>query len=102
MELLPTGLIHLPEIVASVMIILGGQKGYEIYKKKRFSNGRHDRRRGNSFAESDKDFIRTCLVDQSRSMKSLLETDRLELFLKLGDVIRGDGDRTRTAVREER
>ena len=99
MELLVSSLTHLPEIVTAVVMVLGGQRGYEVYKRKRFSNGGHDRRRGNSFAESDKEFIRGCLVDQTRSMKLLLETDRLELVVKLGDVIRDDGEKTRTAVR---
>ena len=99
MELLLTGLAHLPEIVASVMIVLGGQKGYEVYKKKRFANGSHDRRKGNSFAESDKEFIQKCFLDQTRSMASVMKLDRLELVVDLGKVIRDDGDRTRTAVR---
>ena len=99
MELLATGLAHLPEIVASVMIVLGGQKGYEVYKRKRFANGGHDRRKGNSFAESDKEFIQKCFVDQTRSMASVMKLDRLELIVELGDVIRDDGDKTRTAVR---
>ena len=99
MELLATGLTHLPEIVASVMIVLGGQKGYEVYKKKRFANGGHDRRKGNSFAESDKDFIQKCFLDQTRSMASVMKLGRLQLIVELGDVIRDDGDKTRTAVR---
>ena len=100
MEILAIGLTHLPEIVASVMIVLGGQKGYEVYKKKRFANGSHDRRKGNSFAESDKEFIRTCFTDQSRAMAKVMTIDRLELAKDLGEVIRDEGDKTRTAVRE--
>ena len=99
MELLVSSLTHLPEIISAVVLVLGGQKGYEVYRRRRFANGNHDRRKGNSFAESDKEFIQKCFVDQTRSMASVMKLDRLELIVELGDVIRDDGDKTRTAVR---
>jgi len=99
MEVIAASLSHLPEIVGSVVLVLGGQKGFEVYKRKRFSNGNHDRRKGNSFADSDKDFIRGCLIDQTRALASVMKVDRLELVVDLGDVIRSDGEKTRTAVR---
>ena len=99
MEVIAASLSHLPEIVGSVVLVLGGQKGFEVYKRKRFSNGNHDRRRGNSFAESDKEFIEKCFLDQTRSMSSVMKLDRLELVVDLGKAIRDDGEKTRTAVR---
>jgi len=38
-EILTTSITHLPEILIAVMTVLGSQKGYEIYRRKRHSNG---------------------------------------------------------------
>ena len=102
MEILTTSLTHLPEIVTAVIMVLGSQKGVELYKKKRFSNGRHDRRSSqgnNSFCQSDKDFIEGCFKNQTKSTVSALETNHLKLVVDLGDIIRKEGESTRIAVR---
>ncbi|KKK62386.1 hypothetical protein LCGC14_3004880, partial [marine sediment metagenome] len=71
--------IALAEIVTAVVMVLGGQKGLEIYKRKRFANGNggHDRRKSNSFADSDKEFIKGCFENQT-----------LKLVMELGKVVR--------------
>ena len=94
---------HFPEIIAAVIMVLGGQKGFEIYKKKRHSNGGNDRRSSsgnhNSFSASDKEFIEGCFKNQTKEMGMSMENDRLVLVGELKDFIRSDGENTRTAVR---
>ena len=68
MELLVNSITHLPEILSAVFMVLGGQKGLEIYKKKRYSNGGRDRRSGNLFWQSDKDFFSGCFGSQNRQL----------------------------------
>ena len=87
----------LVEILTAVTIVLGGQKGFEVYKKKRFSNGGRDRRSssGNSLAQSDKDFIGSCFKDQTKDM----ENDRLKLVITLSDIVREESGKTRSAMR---
>ena len=82
--------IALAEIVTAVVMVLGGQKGLEIYKRKRFANGNggHDRRKSNSFADSDKEFIKGCFENQT-----------LKLVMELGKVVRTEGEKTRGVVR---
>ena len=62
----------LAEIMTAVVMVLGGQKGFsflhEIYKRKRFENGNGKERRRNSFADSDKTFIRDCFNSQTERM----------------------------------
>ena len=90
---------HLPEILSAVALVLGYQKGYEIYQRKQFKNGNSRDRRSNSFCESDKVFIRECFNDHSEKLTLSLKTDRLELLGDLKDFIRDDGESTRTTVR---
>ncbi|HEC64852.1 MAG TPA: hypothetical protein ENI23_06150 [bacterium] len=103
MEFLTTSITHLPEILVAVMTVLGGQKGYEIYRRKRYSNGGRDRRSGsgnhNSFSKGDKDFIESCFKDQTKELGMSMKNDRLVLVGDLKDFIRTDGESTRTAVR---
>ena len=102
MEILTTGLTHLPEIVASVMLVLGGQKGYEIYRKKKWSNGGRDRRSsqgGNSLSQGDKEFIAGCFKTQTKEITLTKRNDSLELVAELGGIIRDDGKDTREAIR---
>ena len=91
--------VHLPEILSAVALVLGYQKGYEIWQRKKFANGNGRDRRSNSFCESDKDFIRECFSSHSERLGLMLKTDRLELTSDLKDFIRDDGESTRTAVR---
>jgi len=76
--------ISFAEILTAVVVVLGSQKGYDLYKKKR--NGGSNP--GNSFSDNDKEFIKGCF-----------NTHRLELVSELKDFIRDDGDSTREAVR---
>ena len=102
MELLISSITHLPEILSAVVMVLGGQKGYEIYKRKRYSNGGRDRRSGNSFCTSDKEFIEGCFKDQTKEMVLTKKNDRLELVVELGGIIRDEGKDTREAIRSLR
>jgi len=105
-EFLTTSITHLPELIVTVMTVLGGQKGFEIYKRKRYSNGGNDRRshsgNHNSFSKSDKEFIEGCFKNQSKEASMDMKTSRLELVMELGDVIRKEGEKTRTVVRSSR
>jgi len=86
--------MSLIEIITAVVMVLGGQKGFEIYKRKRHSNGGHDRRSNpgnNSFADSDKEFIKGCFENQT-----------LKLVMELGKVVRTEGEKTRGVVRASR
>ncbi len=92
------------EILTAVVMVLGGQKGYEVYKRKQYKNGtRRDRRNGggNSFSDSDKDFVRECFDIHTKEITLLRKNDRLELVSELKDFIRHDGESTRTAVRAQ-
>ena len=102
MEIFTTSITHLPEILIAVMSVLGGQKGFELYRKKRYSNGGRDRRSSqnhNSFCQSDKDFISGCFKDQTKEMVLTKKNDRLELVGELGKIIRDEGKDTREAIR---
>jgi len=101
-EILMTSITHLPEIIIAVVTVLGGQKGYEIYKRKKFYNGGRDRRSSqgsNSFCQSDRDFIKGCFENQTKEMGMAMKNDRLVLVGDLKDFIRSDGESTRVAVR---
>ncbi len=91
--------LHFPEILSAVALVLGGQKGFELYQRKKFANGNGRDRRSNSFCESDKTFIRECFSTHSKELGLTLKSDRLELTSDLKDFIRNDGESTRTAVR---
>ncbi len=102
MEIITTSIAHLPEIISTVIFVLGGQKGFEFYKKKRYLNGGHNRRSNssnNSFSTSDKEFIKSCFTDHSKESALTMKNSRLELVVELGQIIRDEGDRTRVAVR---
>ena len=98
--------MSLIEIITAVVMVLGGQKGFEVYKRRKHSNGRHDRRsssrEGNSFADSDKEFIRGCFKDQTKEIGSEMRNDRLELMIGLKEIVQSEGEKTRVAVRAER
>ncbi len=96
--------MHLPEIATTIAMILGWQKGYEFYKKKKYSNGGRDRRSNSgavnhSFCQNDKDFIESCFKEHSREAAQNMKISRLELVTDLGQIIRDEGDRTRVVVR---
>ena len=81
------------EIMTAVVLVLSGQKGFEVYKRRKWSNGNggHDRRKSNSFADSDKEFIKGCFENQT-----------LKLVMELGKVVRTEGEKTRGVVRASR
>ncbi len=92
----------LAEIMTAVVMVLGTQKGYEVYKRKRFegrNGGAEPERRRHSLADSDKVFIRGCFEDQTKSMGLVMENDRLKLVKQLEDSMRADGEKTRVVVR---
>ena len=82
--------IAFAEIMVAVLMVLSGQKGFEVYRRRKWSNGSsgHDRRKGNSFADSDKEFIKGCFENQT-----------LKLVMELGKVVRTEGEKTRGVVR---
>ncbi len=92
----------LAEIMTAVVMVLGGQKGFEIYKRKRFANGNGHERRRNSFADSDKDFIQECFKNQTKEMGTTMENDRLKLIMGLKEVVQNEGEKTRSVVRSSR
>ena len=87
------------EIMTAVVMVLGGQKGFEIYRRRKHANGNGQERRRNSFADSDKKFIRECFENQTKEMGMAMKNDRLMLVGELKDFIRSDGESTRTVVR---
>ncbi|KKL14001.1 hypothetical protein LCGC14_2520120 [marine sediment metagenome] len=97
--------MSLIEIITAVVMVLGGQKGFEIYKRKRHSNGGHDRRSNpgnNSFADSDKEFIKGCFDSHAEKMGLSMESDRLKLMIGFKEVVRTEGEKTRGVVRSSR
>lgn len=90
------------EIILAVVMVLGGQKGLEVYHRKKHANGNGRERRKNSFADSDKDFIRGCFKDQTKEIGSEMRNDRLELMIGLKEMVQSEGEKTRVAVRAER
>ena len=92
----------LTEIITAVALFLGGQKGLEVYKRKKHANGNGHERRRNSFADSDKDFIRGCFEDQTKEMNSEAETNQLKLVIGIKEIVQSEGEKTRVAVRAER
>ncbi|KKM86272.1 hypothetical protein LCGC14_1280710 [marine sediment metagenome] len=90
------------EIILAVVMVLGGQKGLEVYHRKKHANGNGRERRKNSFADSDKDFIRGCFEDQTEEIGSEMRNDRLELMIGLKEMVQSEGEKTRVAVRAER
>ena len=103
MELLTNSITHLPEIITAVVMVLSSQKGYEVYKKKKYSNGGRDRRNGNnSFSQSDKDFIEGCFKNQTDGMGLQMKNTRLELMIGIKEVVQAEGEKTRITVRTER
>ena len=92
----------LAEIITAVVMVLGGQKGFEIYRRRKHANGNGQERRRNSFADSDKDFIRGCFEDQTREMGMSMKNDRLELIIGLKEIIQSEGEKTRSVVRSSR
>ncbi len=93
--------VHFPEILSAVIMSLGSLKGYEIYQRKKYTNGgKNDRRNGsNSFCDSDRKFIQGCFEQQTKELGLVMKTDRLEFASDIKDFIRSDGDSTREAVR---
>ena len=87
------------EIILAVVMVLGGQKGLEVYHRKKHANGNGRERRKNSFADSDKDFIRECFENQTKELGKSMETSDLKLVLEFGKVIRNEGEKTRSVVR---
>lgn len=92
---------HFPEILSAVVLVLGGQKGFEFYQRKKYQNGNGRERRSNSFAISDKTFIQNCFETQTKELGMSMKNDRLEFAADLKDFIRADGESTRTAVRTQ-
>ena len=87
------------EIISAVVLVLGGQKGFEIYKRKRFANGNGHERRRNSFADSDKEFLRECFENQTKELGKSTETSDLKLAMEFGKIVRSEGEKTRSVVR---
>jgi len=92
----------LAEIMTAVVLVLGGQKGFEVYKRKRFANGNGHERRRNSFADSDKEFLRECFENQTKELGKSTETSDLKLAMEFGKIVRSEGEKTRSVVRSSR
>ena len=90
------------EIMTAVVLVLSGQKGFEFVKRKRFANGNGHERRRNSFADSDKEFIKGCFDSHAEKMGLSMESDRLKLMIGFKEVVQKEGEKTRTVVRSSR
>ncbi len=90
------------EIITAVVLVLSGQKGFEFIKRKRFANGNGHERRRNSFADSDKEFIKGCFENQTKELGKSTENDRLKLMIGFKEVVQTEGEKTRTVVRAVR
>lgn len=90
------------EIFTAVVMVLGGQQGISMYRRKKFLNGdsRSDRRRdsvpSSGMSSSDKEFIKTCFD----SLGMQLTNDRLQQTMEITEAIRTEGAATRIAVRD--
>lgn len=89
------------EILTAVTMVLGGQKGLETYRRKKYANGNGSERRRNhnSLSESDKIFIRDCFVDHANKVRLETKADHWEHLMKLEDVIRKEAEGTRAVIR---
>ena len=94
--------LSLAEILTAVDMVLVGQKVYEVYKRKKFTNGGGHDRRSNSFAEADRDFIQGCFENQTKEMNLSMESDRLKLVIGIKEIVQDEGSKTRIAVRDNR
>jgi len=88
------------QVMTAVGMVLGGQKGMEIYKRRRFANGNggNPDRRKNSLSELDKEFIKGCFG----SLDLVMKNNQLEFGKDLEEAIRYEGEQTRTVVRSLR
>ncbi len=89
-----------PQILIAVIMVLGGQKGFEFYKRKKYLNGNGERRR-DSFSDLDKNFLRSCFEDQTEKMSLAMKTDRLLLLRDIESSVRTEGENTRGVVRAQ-
>ena len=76
--------------------VLGGQKGLEIYRRKKLAkgNGEYELRK-NSLSSSDKEFIKGCFDSMSKD----LEIGRLGLARDITAAVQHEGEATRVVVR---
>lgn len=86
------------EIVLAIVGVLGTQKGYEIYKRKRHANGNGTERRSTTLSHGDRVFF-SGLFDK---LQLGMENDRLKLVNSVEAAIRTEGEKTRTVVRAVR
>jgi hypothetical protein len=86
------------QVMVAIFGVLGGQKGMEMYKRRRFANGNggaNPDRRKNSLSTEDKEFIKGCFGSLEKGM----ENDRLKICMTLEEAIRREGEQTRVVVR---
>lgn len=91
------------EILTAVAMVLGGQQGFELYKRRRILNGNSDDRRRNpgsngGLSSSDKEFIRSCFDNLGMQITN----GRMQQTRDLEAAIRAEGSATRVAVRDEK
>ena len=95
-------IISFAEILTAVVMVLGGQQGFAVYRRKKFLNGRpgSDRRRdsvsSSGMSSSDKEFIKTCFDSLAMQMTN----DCLKQTMDLAEVVRTENEATRVAVRD--
>ena len=90
-------IFNFAEIFTAVVMVLGGQQGIAIYRRKKFLNGHHgsDRRR-DTMSGADKEFIKTCFD----SLGLQLANDLLLQTKEITQTVRDENSATRIAVRD--
>ena len=90
------------EILTAVVLVLGGQQGFSIYRRKKFLNGHSesDRRRDSKsfggMSPVDREFIKTCFD----SLAMQLTNDRMQQTREIEATVRIESAATRVAVRD--
>lgn len=92
-------LVSIAELLAVVGGVLGGQKGLEVYRRRKLRNGNGDfELRKNSLSMTDREFIKECFS----SLEKDLRIGRLQLADDLRGVMQKEGETIRVAVRSLR
>ena len=91
-----TELRGLVEIIAVIGGWLAANKGIEFVRRKRHANGNGTERRRNSFAESDKTFVKDCFDTLALEMVN----GRLVMTRDISKTIQEEAKATRAVVRK--
>lgn len=94
-------LFNFAEMITVVAMVLGGQQGFAMYRRKKFLSGDpgSDRRRvsgSSGMSHTDREFIKTCFD----SLGLQLEKDLLLQTKEITQTVRDENSATRVAVRD--